>query len=371
MLRRFVLSSLIAITVTAPLHAEKKSSIVITSSSVNGSVLAIHGAGFGNATGNVSLQGQSISVNAWSDTNIAAQLPANLAAGSYLVAVSRQGKKDDGQRLRAKDTATFIVTIGAVGPAGPAGAPGAQGPPWPGPTSIDFLSGVPCNVGATAGLVSVQTAADGAITLRCVVPTLPPPAPFCLDLLQPSDALVNEALTLFTHSQDVAIASSCGGVSIACSSGNPVTASFHMNTTEVTLSPVTSGGTYPFTVTFSATTQAGIPITLTGITCLAMFDTTLTGSSTTTLSGELIFDSHTATGTGPINRVRVGSIVGLSEGLDDGDISVTGGGLCPAANLFSTTLRSVLRQSISDSMNRGACRQCGSTALGDCGSLQQ
>jgi uncharacterized repeat protein (TIGR02543 family) len=58
---------------------------------------------------------------------------------------------------------------GPEGPAGPQGPPGAQGEPGQGLSSLDDLSGVPCNVGDTGeGVVDVAYANDGIISLTCV-----------------------------------------------------------------------------------------------------------------------------------------------------------------------------------------------------------
>jgi hypothetical protein len=57
---------------------------------------------------------------------------------------------------------------GPEGPAGTQGPPGAQGEPGQGLSSLDDLSGVPCNIGDTfEGVVDVAYALDGTISLTC------------------------------------------------------------------------------------------------------------------------------------------------------------------------------------------------------------
>src|SRR5262245_50047486 len=69
----------------------------------------------------VTLAGSPLVIQAIDNTRIEAWLPASLAPGNYLVAVSR------GNGTLQSDS--FSLTIGAVGPAGATGPQGAQGEP--------------------------------------------------------------------------------------------------------------------------------------------------------------------------------------------------------------------------------------------------
>jgi hypothetical protein len=67
---------------------------------------------------------------------------------------------------------------GAQGDQGPKGDPGAKGDPGPPLASLGALAGSACTTsGGAAGTVSIVTAADGVITLRCVAQQQPPPPP--------------------------------------------------------------------------------------------------------------------------------------------------------------------------------------------------
>lgn len=67
--------------------------------------------------------------------------------------------------------------VGPAGPAGPLGPAGPIGPAGAAGTSIASLStlnGIACAVGSNAGTVSTVVAADGSISLRCVLVPQPP-----------------------------------------------------------------------------------------------------------------------------------------------------------------------------------------------------
>ena len=110
-----------------------RTSIVSASMSLDQSTLFVDGAGFGAAPA-VSLDGMALGgvhVNG-AGTALTANMPA-LPAGSYLLVVQRNGKRQNGGDDDAR-VAAFVLSVGAVGLQGPkgdkgdAGQPGTQGP---------------------------------------------------------------------------------------------------------------------------------------------------------------------------------------------------------------------------------------------------
>jgi len=87
---------------------------VTVDSATNPQNLTITGSGFSSRT-SVSLSGMPLSLTSITSGRIQASLPAGIAPGDYLL------------RVRAGDTATWNLTLGAVGPRGPAGEKGALG----------------------------------------------------------------------------------------------------------------------------------------------------------------------------------------------------------------------------------------------------
>lgn len=84
--------------------------------------LAIVGTEFGTLTAPVvTLSGFQLTVIEFTNTAIVAALPPLIEPGTYLLRVSRGGKKDE-------SSAPFSVAVGAIGPAGPQGVPGPPGP---------------------------------------------------------------------------------------------------------------------------------------------------------------------------------------------------------------------------------------------------
>lgn len=86
--------------------------IVAAGVSFDGTMLVLEGVNFGSANPTVRLGTTQLTVRSARPTFASMDLPANQAAGSYLVSLTRAG---DNQ------VALFWVTLGAVGPAGPAG----------------------------------------------------------------------------------------------------------------------------------------------------------------------------------------------------------------------------------------------------------
>jgi hypothetical protein len=77
-----------------------------------------------------------------------------------------------------------VALAGPQGPSGPQGPAGPEGPPGPagGIASLDALAGASCTRNGQMGSVSVQMAADGTISLRCLLSG--PPATPCTDPVQ-------------------------------------------------------------------------------------------------------------------------------------------------------------------------------------------
>lgn len=158
--------------------------VVITAASADETTIHIEGVNFGSNPmvflGGVPLAGVTVDATG---TLITAVAPA-FTPGTYLLHVSTGNA--------SPQNGTFNLAIGAAGPAGPRGSDGrdgtdgldgqdgedgAAGPPGPpGPASLNALAGTACTVGTQTGAVTVSTAADGAISLRCVVP-VPVPDP--------------------------------------------------------------------------------------------------------------------------------------------------------------------------------------------------
>jgi hypothetical protein len=99
----------------------------IHSADEQGSNLFITGSDFGIAQPpTVTLGDVSLTVLSYAPTAIVAQLPANLAPGSYSLVV-----RSYAVRSAATYPATLSFTLGAAGPQGPQGPVGAQGPMGP------------------------------------------------------------------------------------------------------------------------------------------------------------------------------------------------------------------------------------------------
>ena len=104
--------------------------ISFSAASPDQSVLFATGTGFGWSP-NVYLNGvklQGVAVNP-DGTALTASLPADLAAGSHLLIVTRKNKLPKGDEGNGNHTAAFVLTIGAIGPQGEPGAPGEPGTP--------------------------------------------------------------------------------------------------------------------------------------------------------------------------------------------------------------------------------------------------
>jgi hypothetical protein len=84
----------------------------------------IYGLNFGTVKPLVTLDGFTEVVTQYTDTHVAVSplTPSALAAGSYLLTMTRAGNGNEDHR-----TTQFEVTVGAAGPQGPQGIQGPQG----------------------------------------------------------------------------------------------------------------------------------------------------------------------------------------------------------------------------------------------------
>lgn len=119
-----------------PLIASARISADQTTLQVVG-VNLVSGSGVGTTPPSVSLAATTLAVTASSQTSVTVTLPPALAAGTYLLMLTR----NDGE------IAVFYPTVGAVGPqglqgpAGPIGTPGRTGLPGPtGPQGPEFTA---------------------------------------------------------------------------------------------------------------------------------------------------------------------------------------------------------------------------------------
>lgn len=347
---------------SASLQARLLAPFTIDSASVDGAVLTIDGSNFGTAAGKVTLASHSLTIRSWSNTRITTDVPT-LVAGTYIVTVTRQ-HTGNGIGANAVNSQSMSLTIGAAG---------APGPPGPALSSINALGGLPCTLPAgITGQVSVNFGLDGSINLRCELPQPPPPQPYCLDPLPQTDEIANAAFAVFSQARQVTIPGSCyGTVAIACPNGQPSTASFTMTPTAATITQGAQSGTYDFSLTFTAFSNAGIPIKTSGLECTFNFDTSASGPPATTITGTFVFDSHTATGAGSVNEFRPQAIQTTVDALDNADITSAAGFACNLSANFVGVVRGTLSAAIADAIATPICKQCGASAYGDCGPYPQ
>jgi hypothetical protein len=122
--------------------------LVITSASVEGTVLVIRGRRFGHVAPSVTLGGVALpDVTLVSPSEVRATLPPATPPGTYLLKLGRRSEK-----------ATFDVTIGAVGPPGPPGAKGEKGDQ--GDTGPQGLPGPGLETGRISGRLVACAAKD-------------------------------------------------------------------------------------------------------------------------------------------------------------------------------------------------------------------
>lgn len=102
--------------------------------------LTIAGSAFGSSQPTVTVDLQPATVISYTETQIVADLPTGLSAGSYLLKVTN---------TTSRKTGTFDTTLGTAGPVGPAGAAGATGSQGPvGPQGLVGPTGATGPAGA-------------------------------------------------------------------------------------------------------------------------------------------------------------------------------------------------------------------------------
>lgn len=151
-------------------------SILSVTENTQGTEITINGNHFGKETPKVFLGATKLTVTASSDTSITADLPANTAAGAYLLGVDTghwQGFLAFTAAVGQIGPTGATGPQGPAGPAGPAGAPGVQGPP--GPTGQTGAVGPAGPVGQTgaAGPQGLQGAPGAAGPAGAVGPAGP------------------------------------------------------------------------------------------------------------------------------------------------------------------------------------------------------
>jgi microcystin-dependent protein len=105
--------------------------LVSAEADLAGERLTVRGSGFGGHPLNVKLGFVRLAVLTAGPNEFVAELSPGIAAGTYLLTVTRGRSKDDFDQLD--------VTIGAVGPPGPAGPEGPMGEPGPAGGPIGVL----------------------------------------------------------------------------------------------------------------------------------------------------------------------------------------------------------------------------------------
>jgi len=252
---------------------------------------------------------------------------------------------------------------GATGPAGPAGPSGPVGPMGPagpvGPagsaiTSLSALNGTACSVGTAAGTVSTQVAADGSISLRCVVPVTPPTPGTGLTADVPT---ADAALQFVLRPRAVNMTKVCNGNPTglfgtgACAETVPALNGVTI-TTEVHAVTTT---TAPFG--FTGTLGTNTLLHITGQTVGSDFSCTVNYAGPIQLAGQMAFVSST-TG-GPLDQVVITSL-SMSPALSLSGcqaVSDLGGFLSDVTNSIAGQIANDIRRPICKS-ELGAFELC-------------
>ncbi|AFL90474.1 IPT/TIG domain-containing protein,collagen triple helix repeat protein [Terriglobus roseus DSM 18391] len=124
--------------------------ITSVSENASGTQIVIAGFGFGNKPHGVTIGGTKLTVTAETSSSITAQLPVNIAPGSYLLTVVGQNS------FLPLFFAVTLGTQGVQGATGPAGLPGLPGPAGP--------AGVPGRAGLTGATGPVGPAGATGLT---------------------------------------------------------------------------------------------------------------------------------------------------------------------------------------------------------------
>lgn len=141
--RSLCLSSILLAT-PAALMAQENPSISVVVENAQGTQITIDGANYGNSVPKVSLGGVQLTLQSHTTTSIVANLPNNIAAGTYLLDIKNNDTGAGGSRM---------AVIGNVGPMGLTGATGSAGPAGPaGPTGLTGLTGPAGPAGPTGSI---------------------------------------------------------------------------------------------------------------------------------------------------------------------------------------------------------------------------
>jgi Collagen triple helix repeat (20 copies)/IPT/TIG domain len=118
-LRSFCLGSLLLAT-PAILMAQANPVIKVITENSQGTEITITGEDWGTQQPQVLLGGVQLTLHSFTTTSIVANLPKNIAAGTYLLDIHNSATGAGGSRM---------AVIGNVGPVGPMGLPGSAGAP--------------------------------------------------------------------------------------------------------------------------------------------------------------------------------------------------------------------------------------------------
>ena len=125
--------------------------IAVTSVIVEENLITIRGSNFGDTAPSLVLGGHPLDVIGSTHEEVLAELPDGIAAGSYLLRVSREPNREP--------FTLFEVTIGAAGPQGEKGEVGAQGPVGPpGPDVTGQIADLRARLDTLTKQITVLTA---------------------------------------------------------------------------------------------------------------------------------------------------------------------------------------------------------------------
>jgi hypothetical protein len=175
-------------------------------------------------------------------------------------------------------------------------------------------------------------------------PTEPPALSQTLETVQ-------AALDLVT-SRPWPIEGSCSGTVINCPGGTlatPVIVTLTRTAVEAALVP--GSERYDFSVTLSAVSATGIPVTVPAVgACILHFDTAPGTSPTVTVSGSARFESQTPGG--PIDRLAFFNLA--VSGVENADMSLTGSFACTLADAYISFFSGIVVDELADFLARYA-----------------
>jgi hypothetical protein len=311
----------------APARAQTISILSVQPDSANAE-LTIRGT-FGTAPLNVFLYGFVLTVKSFTPSQIVADLPAGVPAGSHLLFL---------WRLTPAASAGTIVTIGAVGPPGPpgpegpagpqgdagdpgppgppgpAGPEGPQGPPGPPLAALSDLRGAACTLPSGPGQLEVFVLPTGGVSAACLA---------SCDALPQTPEIVRAAIDAVYGPQMIEIEPDCSGaIPYACPGGVPTPGlTISLTTTGLLLSEPRPGS-YVYSATLRLLTPP-IPVSFLVAECRVGVNTMI-GGTDLTVSGVVGFE-RPAPGD-PINRIEL-PLPPVPD-LDSDAVSVSGDFLC-------------------------------------------